>query len=144
MFKKVLLGLFIGLCALIAIAESNEPSKSPAQIAADAAEKARYDWAYQVKYAVKRDLLSSLKDPTGAVIESAVVAPPPGFDYNSDVKSKDPVYVCGQVNAKNSFGGYTGWKRFVWISDDGLYAEDFSGARFLRAWRKHCEKAKFL
>ncbi len=33
-------------------------------------------------------------------------------------------YVCGYVNAKNSFGGYVGWQRFWYRAGDGTIVDD--------------------
>lgn len=49
--------------------------------------------------------------------------------------------LCGEVNAKNSFGGYTGFRRFmaanenmvVFEGDGRMEPEDFN-----LAWRKSC------
>jgi len=49
---------------------------------------------------------------------------------------------CGEVNSKNSFGGFTGYQRFIAASeklvilenDSGLSGEDFQGI-----WNKACK-----
>lgn len=56
--------------------------------------------------------------------------------------------VCGEVNSKNSFGGYTGFKKFVVSKEDSqvyfdpgdtnMPNQDY--ARFNSAWFKYCEK----
>ena len=42
--------------------------------------------------------------------------------YGADNASGPPVIdvVCGEVNSKNKFGGYVGFKRFRWASDGKL------------------------
>lgn len=67
--------------------------------------------------AVKRDLAKSLKDPESARF---------GTIHASD--TKDGKIVCGFVNAKNSFGGYTGEKLFM-----GNLAEANGSTSFLVA-----------
>lgn len=54
--------------------------------------------------AVQQGVRNSLKDPTSAI-----------FGENFSAAQKDPgiVYVCGTVNAKNSFGGYVGNQPFL-------------------------------
>lgn len=53
--------------------------------------------------AVKRDLPKALKDPESA-----------RFGSMSGSRGNDgTTYVCGYVNAKNSFGGYTGEQPFI-------------------------------
>lgn len=53
---------------------------------------------------VKKGVASGLKDPESARFDS-------GFKAGRDDSSA--IFVCGYVNAKNSFGGYTGAKPFI-------------------------------
>jgi hypothetical protein len=49
--------------------------------------------------------------------------------YRGDPKIKYPMFVCGEVNAKNGFGGYDGYEPFVWVADiivDGRIRVDLS------------------
>lgn len=48
----------------------------------------------------KEAVIKQLKDPSSAIFEGMRVT--------------SPGEVCGVVNAKNSFGGYAGSKRFKW------------------------------
>lgn len=54
--------------------------------------------------------------------------------------------VCGEVNAKNSFGGYTGFKKFVIdVNASQLFidpedATDSNYGKFNDAWFRNCEK----
>jgi hypothetical protein len=58
---------------------------------------------YGIKAEGEAGVKSSLKDPGSAEFSSEFVS-----------KSKEGAYaLCGSVNAKNGFGGYTGSKRFV-------------------------------
>ncbi|OLS61874.1 hypothetical protein PSEMO_32470 [Pseudomonas putida] len=48
---------------------------------------------------------------------------------------------CGEVNSKNSFGGYTGFQRFIAASRDLVVFERDSGlspAEFAKAWNQVC------
>ncbi|MBX3580787.1 MAG: hypothetical protein KF810_02675 [Rhizobiaceae bacterium] len=54
--------------------------------------------------AVKRDLAASMKDPESARFGETMMASPGGAGL---------INVCGTVNGKNSFGGYTGSKPFM-------------------------------
>lgn len=63
---------------------------------------------------VKRDVASSLKDPQSAVFG----------EMAASISSRGVVQVCGMVNARNSFGGYTGHKPFL-----GVLATNTSGQR---------------
>lgn len=47
--------------------------------------------------------------------------------------------VCGEVNAKNSFGGYTGFEGFVAAGDVIVLASDMKNqAEFADLWRQAC------
>lgn len=55
--------------------------------------------------AVKQEALDYLRDPASAQFKDVVaVAGTDGFEGK---------YVCGRINAKNGFGGFTGFRRFV-------------------------------
>ncbi|MDD3467904.1 MAG: hypothetical protein PHE67_12210 [Campylobacterales bacterium] len=67
----------------------------------------------------------SLKDPDSAKFSNIKV-----FDNNT---------VCGEVNAKNSFGGYTGGTLFVWDGTNVYLAESYiDKTEFLALWAKNC------
>ncbi len=44
--------------------------------------------------------------------------------------------VCGEVNAKNSYGGYVGFKRFLALN--GVVFMDDGGSGFIDLWMKIC------
>lgn len=50
--------------------------------------------------------------------------------------------ICGEVNAKNSFGGYTGFKRFI-AKSDALVFQEGDGAMpvadFQQVWSEVCQ-----
>lgn len=50
---------------------------------------------------------------------------------------------CGQVNAKNSFGAYTGFKRIVLLKDINIEGQGLSNSQFEQIWKKHCEGVNF-
>lgn len=64
----------------------------------------------------------SLKDPSSAEIR------------NSRIGSSG--VVCGQVNAKNSFGAYTGYKNYIQIG--GITSVDDGTSSFEQSWDKYC------
>lgn len=64
--------------------------------------------------AIKRDLPSSLKDPNSAMFGT----------MGSSIDTKGVVSVCGYVNARNSFGGYTGQQPYT-----GILATNREGKR---------------
>ena len=48
---------------------------------------------------------------------------------------------CGEVNSKNSFGGYVGFKRFIAATKDMVVFEKdgrLTTSEFEQAWAKHC------
>jgi hypothetical protein len=76
---------------------------------------------------VKNDILESMKDPNSAQFRRIVT---------------NGVAVCGEVNAKNSMGGYVGFKKFInWDDDDEItdftFYEDKAQAEFTS---NYCEK----
>lgn len=72
----------------------------------------------------KAAVLDKLKDPGSAQFKSAFVN---GISY------------CGEVNAKNSYGGYNGFKRFVALHGIATIEDpaDISGS-FENVWRDSC------
>lgn len=95
----LLVGL-LGGCASTGVAtpKATSVARSPYSLSADAIK------------VVEAGVRKSLKDPNSAIFGSMVAAK----------NAAEPgVYVCGYVNAKNSFGGYTGDQPFM-----GLLAVD--------------------
>lgn len=84
---------------------------------------------------VEQVVKQQLKDPDSAQFKN--------------VKNK-----CGEVNAKNTYGGYTGFKRFVVVADSVLIESDQEDEilPFSLNWQAHCfhnkstneEKAKCI
>lgn len=73
----------------------------------------------------------NLKDPGSAVFEGDRL-------YASD----DPpaLALCGKINAKNSYGGYTGATEFVATSHGVLrFASSTDASAFLAAWGAFCK-----
>jgi hypothetical protein len=62
-----------------------------------------YDLSANELVTVKKFLAASLKDPLSALYG----------EMQAVIDSKDIITVCGFVNAKNGFGGYTGNKPFM-------------------------------
>jgi len=64
---------------------------------------------------ITQKISSSLKDPASAQFRNIKVLLDRKYQENlsTDV-------VCGDVNAKNSYGGYTGFTSFVWVSHSDL------------------------
>lgn len=83
------------------VAQKVEPDK-PLSAAEKKAQQEKWFGAETV-VAAKRAVRASLKDPDSAQFK----------DVYANYTEKFGVVACGQVNAKNSLGGYTGFKRFV-------------------------------
>lgn len=76
----------------------------------------------------KEDVRKILRDPDSAIFPSASVSR----------KMGKPV-VCGQVNARNGFGGMTGPKRFVAIPTALAVTEDnMDQSEFQKVWNSAC------
>lgn len=100
-----------------------------------------------VQYITEDAVRSMLKDPNSAQFDGVYTRQGAG-------SAADTVetYVCGRVNAKNSFGGYTGYKRFIGHRiknlKTGQIAEawvglEAGGPPFSEAiWNEHCEFGK--
>lgn len=78
----------------------------------------------------KQSIKQRLKDPDSAEFRGMFFA---------DVSA--PV-ACGEVNSKNSFGGYTGYKRFVTgNSPDLTFVEtDMDAGEFDKLWKELCRR----
>ncbi|WP_157783429.1 hypothetical protein [Serratia plymuthica] len=74
-------------------------------------------------------VLKSLKDPGSAKF---------GYSY----QGKDRFTLCGTVNAKNGYGGYTGDTRFIYSLENGQLVFDDGNGGFSETWGSMCDKAK--
>ncbi|MEY0338967.1 hypothetical protein AB7V82_20600 [Providencia stuartii] len=83
--------------------------------------KARIEEMNQVSIGEKR-LKNSLKDPSSA-------------DIRNSRLGKSGV-TCGEVNAKNSFGAFTGYKNFIQIGSTTLI--DDGSSEFAKEWNEMC------
>lgn len=57
-------------------------------------------------------------------------------EFNSDYGSGNDI-VCGQVNGKNGFGGYTGFTRFI-VDSKTILLDGRDTQKFQAAWKKFC------
>lgn len=102
--RKVWIAMAVlGLSPVVTFASSEHAKKAatPAQIAV-----------------IKGSMQDTLKDADSAKFRSVYL-------IKADVEDGSLAYdVCGEVNAKNSFGGYTGYQKFVaslFKGDDGKW-----------------------
>lgn len=74
-------------------------------------------------------VLKTLKDPDSAKF---------GYAY----QGKDKFTLCGAVNAKNGYGGYTGETRFIYSLGNSNVTFDDGNQEFSETWISMCEKSK--
>lgn len=60
-----------------------------------------------------------------------------GLKDSGSAKFRNQKGVCGEVNAKNSFGAYTGFKRYVVIDSELFFTDDGTG-EFEELWDRLC------
>lgn len=81
----------------------------------------------QYKYGAREFVKAILKDPESAEFR------------NEFVGAKG--VPCGEVNAKNGFGGYTGFKRFVSAGKEATFIETADNAKeFDNLWKELCAR----
>nr|WP_298931167.1 zinc ribbon domain-containing protein [uncultured Erythrobacter sp.] len=144
--KKVAKTSKVG-CAVIAIAfiamlsfckpDENAGSGGSASttVASEEDEDTPPDQATQMRIVVASQdgVRSRLKDPESADFRNV------GY-YSGG--SEGASAVCGEVNAKNSFGGFTGFERFVALGEDIAFLEsDVEASEFAKVWKSVCVKA---
>lgn len=108
-----------------------EPAKTPEQAAAEAADakqrsadaKIRQD-AFLAQAIAKEAVLGRLKDPDSAKFGQVV--------------ARESGIVCGYVNSKNSFGGYTGDKAFIYFTKKEVAVMQGEAKDFESVWNKQC------
>lgn len=100
-----------------------EPELTEEQKAAKAEQSRKDAQRYVVIERGKKAVLARLKDPDSAQF--------------GQVTYREPGIACGFVNARNSFGGYTGEKRFLSLgSSETTVLEDDEG--FAGLWNSKC------
>lgn len=81
---------------------------------------------------------ANLKDPRSAQFSNVAIYDSPEFSNpGKRVRS-----ACGIVNAKNSYGGYVGARRFIVMLgiDNVLFEPDEFDAKFEEGWQVRCTK----
>lgn len=56
---------------------------------------------------------------------------------NERISTTDTSMSCGEMNGKNSFGGYVGYRRFI-VSAGTVLIDDENHPKFNEAWQKFC------
>lgn len=82
----------------------------------------------------KRKVPQSLRDPDSAKFR----------DVFAVATDKGGLVVCGKVNAKNAFGGYTGYTSFMFNSQITVLEEQVEAAEFVKAWNAMCAERPVL
>ncbi|WP_420604465.1 hypothetical protein [Methylobacterium sp.] len=78
-----------------------------------------------------RELLKTkLKDPDSAQ-----------FNIEKVIRNEGGLVVCGEFNAKNSFGGYTGYQRWIGLAPYIALIEKET-KNFKSLWAKSCDEPK--
>lgn len=115
-------GLAVAAVILISVVviavKSMSNSESPSKKAADEAAMQEI----KKQRLAKEFLIPHLKDPESAQL-------------------RNQKGLCGEVNAKNSFGGYAGFKRFIAGGENLVFLEDdkrLEAGAFQAAWDKFC------
>lgn len=58
---------------------------------------------------------------------------------NERVSRTDSTITCGEMNGKNSFGAYVGFRRYI-VSTGTILIDDGKQPRFNEAWATFCTK----
>jgi hypothetical protein len=151
--EKMIIIFFFAFCVLIGVSiscESNakqkaeqqakqealdkaEFAKTPEGIAQAKAEKARKEKEalarreFDIRAEARFNLQQMAKDPSSVKFRN---------DY---AKTKNGhTVICGEINAKNGFGAYGGFQRFISNGNpDGTFYEE-NLKDFNQAWKKYC------
>lgn len=83
------------------------------------------NWDRLLVWPQKREaLLQSLRDPSSAQFR--------------EERLRRTGYLCGQVNAKNGMGGYTGFRRYASNERDHVVEDSLTGPQFEVQWEQRC------
>ena len=79
------------------------------------------------KFEMQRRLAAKLKDPDSATFRNVFLS-----------KKTDAPVVCGEVNSRNSFGGMTGFQRFISAGEIQVVEEQMANGEFGQVWSQFC------
>lgn len=113
----------------------SEKKRAPLDVAKRVAEKdaeqiAKGNYAGFVKRA-KRNISDNFKDPDSAKFRDVIISKP------------DVPTLCGQVNAKNSYGGYVGYKLFLHNAVHSIVSDSsnaISELKFIKLYSEFCSE----
>jgi hypothetical protein len=121
----------LALLAVGAVGVAFQGQKSPTSSGADNEKRAA---TYAAVVFGKAAIQRQLRDPSSASFGKV--------DAYTDrkYKTKSVTAVCGEVNAKNGFGGYTGMKKFVYVAEPNVTTldNDDDNSKFVDLWNALC------
>jgi hypothetical protein len=85
----------------------------------------------ELRYTVEEAIRSSMKDPGSADFRNVTV-----------VHKGDTATVCGEVNGKNSFGGYTGYTHFMGGAFGVMLRSEDNASLFVKRWNRRCAESR--
>lgn len=88
------------------------------------------DWVVKAQILAKQNLAKKLKDPSSARYRNV-------HAYKDVIRGNTVIVFCGLVNAKNSFGGYHGYERFMAGASIAALASQLQNPD--RVWSKVCK-----
>ena len=106
-------------CALVAHAADRKPAKQSPE--------------HMLMASLREQLVLRLKDAESARFKGEFLS----LSDSADAPIKS---LCGEVNAKNSYGGYVGFKRFVVTSEGMVSIEGPDGPSFEYVWPVWCAR----
>ena len=121
-----------------------EFAKTPEGIAQAKAEKARKEKEAKEERAIKEkvdlEIMQLNIHAQARTIAQQMAKDPSSVKFRNDyAKTKNGhTVICGEINAKNGFGGYGGFQRFMSNGNpDGTFYEE-NTKDFNQAWKKYC------
>ena len=123
--SPVRVGLAVAALAFIALVFLGISSKPDVEEAAiEQTASAQAIDVEQIKLAGMAYVTDQLRDPDSARFRN--------------VEYREP-FLCGEVNGKNGFGGYSGFERFITASKEATFIESSLGPGEMdAAWQKYC------
>jgi hypothetical protein len=125
LFGAVIVVLIFAYCQTSGSSTSEQTSTSNAQ-AESGIDTASKELAYIEAH--QDSIKKRLKDPESAQFRNVAVY----YDIAPAV--------CGEVNSKNSFGGYAGFQRFVSAGNINVLENDMQPGEMTKVWAQLCTK----
>lgn len=117
---------FLGLTVVVGIINAITAGSSGGSANTSPAASEPFVSKYEAQDAVKK----LLRDPESAQFDNVFVH-----------RGKDVAAVCGSVNAKNGFGGYTGGKLFFVVGSVAVVEPETNKSQFIDLWNAACADA---